>query len=181
MPVDIIPQSMGAKKRAKISVVDILYYLTIIFLVFSFLAYIGLIFLYRSSETKLNELTTAIQEKETPQAHTLETKILEAKQRIEVFANLISNHCQSSNLFSFLAQKCHQQAFFSDLKLNLKKQELVLGGKTESFKSLAEQMLILSKEEMIKDLSLNDANIGKEGNIEFELLLNLNPLIFKYK
>ncbi|MBL7156305.1 MAG: hypothetical protein ISS87_01770 [Candidatus Pacebacteria bacterium] len=180
MAIEIIPKQRE-KKKIKISVFDILYYIISILLVLSFLSYLGLIFLIKTSETRLGELGTAIIEKQTKETQELEKRVLATKKKIDTFAILINDHKQTSNMFSFLAETSHKKAFFSDLKLNVESFTADIFGKTEGFKTLGEQVLIFNEENLIKDVALTEVNIGKQGKIEFNLTLLFDSEIFKYK
>ena len=54
MAIDIVPQQK-TKQKPKISIIDILYYITALVLVVCFLSYFGLIFLQRSSDARLKQ------------------------------------------------------------------------------------------------------------------------------
>jgi len=178
MAIEIIPKPK-VKPKLKISLIEILYYFSVALLFLALLSYFGLEYLIAKSQTKLEELKTKILEKETIETRSLEQDILNKKKKIDLFADLINSHKRSSHFFEFLKGICHKKAFFSKITLDVSKSGAEISGQTENFEALGEQLLIFQKEKLIKDSNLTKISIGKEGEIEFDLVLSLDPEIFK--
>jgi len=145
----------------------------------TFLSYFALGRFNKSSQKELEELRAAISEKRTPRTKELEEEVLSSKKKIDIFSTLLDSHKKSSGFFKFLKETCHKKISFSKVDLDIEEAKVELSGKAESFRVLGEQVLILKKENLIQNLSLSKVSLGREGGIEFDLVLFLNPKVFK--
>jgi hypothetical protein len=178
VPLEIIPKQRAAPKP-KVSLFEILYYLTLILFLIALLSYFWLGVSYRRSEQKLEEIEAGIAEKETKGVKALEERIIRAKAKIETFASLFKQYKKNTTLFNFLKENCHKKVFFSDVEIDAEENMLKIAGKVESFKVLAEQILIFRGQDFVNSLTLKSINISKEGGIGFDIILFINPQIFK--
>jgi len=157
---------------------DILFYLSVGLLVFSFIAY----FLFNNS-IKTSQKTLAVLEetlsREVSEKATLKNEILTYQKKIKDFSGLISGHLKSSKIFVFIEEQCHPKVWFNDFTLDTEKASVMLLGEAQSFESLGQQMLILRDEKMVKSIELGNVSLNKEGKINFNLNIFLNPSIFK--
>jgi len=176
--IEIIPKPRE-KKGISFSIVNILYYLVIFSVFFALLAYIGIIYFSGSAEKRLEELKAELIKKETKQVKLFEEEIFNTKQKIDIFANLLDSYKKSSAFFDFLKQNCHKKVFFSETSLDLDAGQVRFIGKAEGFRTLGEQMLIFKQKESVKNVSLSQVSLEKEGGVSFELSLSFNPEAFK--
>ena len=131
----------------------------------------------KSSQNLDNLEKTLIQEK-TSEERALEKNVLETKEKINNFSFLFENRKFSSFLFPFLEKNCHPEVFFSRFSLNVPEKKLTLAGKSKSFLSLEQQLFILRKENLIKEINLTELSLDKEGNVNFSLEISLSPKLF---
>jgi len=99
----------------------------------------------------------------------LEEKITSFSKKMSDFPKLLENHKITSNLFNFLKAICHPKVQFTSLRLDVGECQISLFGKTESFHTLGEQILILQKEKDIKGLEISNISFGQEGKVNFGL------------
>ena len=125
-------------------------------------------------ETKVNVSKIKIEgDKET------ERQVLGYQKKINDFSELFKEHKVVSSFLGFLRDSTHLKVSFSTLALNVETAQVILGGKTENFKTLGEQILYLRGSELIKGLDLSNLALGKEGDVNFDINLSLDPEIFK--
>jgi len=99
----------------------------------------------------------------------LEEKIASLSKKMSDFPELLENHKITSNLFNFLKAICHPKVQFTFLRFDTKECQISLSGKTESFHTLGEQILILQGEKDIKGLQISNISLGEEGKVNFGL------------
>ncbi len=125
-------------------------------------------------ETKVNVAKIKIEgDKET------ERQVLGYQKKINDFSELFKEHKVVSYFLELLRDSTHLKVSFSTLTLNTETAQVILGGETESFKTLGEQILYLKGSEFIKGLGLSNLALGKEGDVKFNISLSLDPEIFK--
>ena len=175
MAIEIIPK----KIEAKLPVVNILLYLSLILLIISVLSYFILGYFQKNSARTLQNIENVISQKETPEAKALEKKIFGYQKKIEMVDSLLTSHQLSRNFFTLLENLSYPKIFFSKLDLNVEKLQVSLSGQAESFEALGQQILIFRRGEFIKDINLTKVSIGKEGEIEFNIELSFDPALFQ--
>ena len=158
---------------------NILFYI----LIFLFVTSIVSIFILNNSLSnslkELSSLEITILQKETPENALLEDKILLYRDKIRDFSYLADQHLITSKVFGIVEGFSHPEVWFSNFELDSRKGELSLNGKTDDFKTLGQQLLILKDEESITGYTLKQALIDNEGKIDFTLLINLSPETLK--
>src|SRR4030042_50548 len=154
---------------------NILFYI----LIFLFVASIVSIFILNNSLSNsledLSSLEITILQKDTLDNASLENKILVYRDKIRDFSYLADQHLITSKVFGIVEGFCHPKVWFSNFELDSRKGELSLNGKTDDFKTLGQQLLILKDEESITGYALKEALIDNDGKIDFTLLINLSP------
>ena len=98
-------------------------------------------------------------------------------QRLNDFSQLLKNHRLNSGIFVFLSAICHPRAQFTGLSVDENGSRLTLGLKTENFKTLGEQLLILKSNPRVSDVNFSGLSIDREGKIICSLSFNLDPKI----
>ncbi len=107
----------------------------------------------------------------------LSQRISLVSRRLNDFSQLLQNHRLNSGLFVFLSAICHPRAQFTSLSVGDNGSHLTLGLKTENFKTLGEQLLILKSHPQISAVSFTGLSIDREGKITCSLGLNIDPKI----
>lgn len=177
MVIEIVPK----EKIKALTRESIFFYLSLVLLILV----LALFFFFSYSEKKgletLEKLDEAIAKLKTEEERELSQKLLGAKKRIEAISTLLSSHKKSTNVFDLLEKVTHPKVFLYDFSLDTGEGSVSFQGKTESFKALGQQIIIFKEEEFIKEINLSQANMGKEGEIDFSVSLLLDPEILKYK
>ena len=97
--------------------------------------------------------------------------------RLNNFSQLLKNHRFNSNIFAFLSAICHSRVQFTGFSIDEKGDRLNLGVKTENFKTLGEQLLILKSNPQVSGANFSGLSIDREGKIICSLSFNLDPKI----
>jgi len=175
--VEIIPKQIRKTPLWQ----DILFYSSLIILILSVVIYFMLgNFLKNSSQTR-DLLKNEAERKKTEEEQKLEDMVIGYQRKIEEFSKLIENYQQTSNIFDFLQKFSHPKVWFSKLEVSRGENQLLLGGSTENFEVLGQQFLIFKNNPLIKNISLANISITKDGKIEFNLRLRLDPQLFTPK
>lgn len=172
--VEIIP-----KPAEKVIWKEILSYFPIFLLILIILVFFILNSYQKKLEIYLQSLEDQISKGKIQEIKNLEKEILDKKEKIDIFKPLLESHLFNTNFFNFLASSTHPQVFFSKVDLNSKEATVSLSGQTDSFSTLGQQILIFSQKDLISDLNLTNFSISKEGKVNFDLKLKLNPKIFQ--
>ncbi len=161
--------------------VDILFYLSVILLIFTFVSYFAVNHFIKKSQDTLADLEKTLASEISEKA-SLKKEILTYEKKINDFSRLISVHGKASNVFAFIEEQCHPNIWFNNFILDAEGEKLFLTGEAQDFQSLGQQMLIFREEnDVIKSVELGDVSLKKEGGISFKLTFLLDPSIFTMK
>ncbi|MBM3250870.1 MAG: hypothetical protein FJZ07_01345 [Candidatus Nealsonbacteria bacterium] len=156
---------------------------TIILLVIGFLLLFGLLisyFYFDNSSKKIKELL-----KKSPQEVFLEEQIKQKeralslyKEKIDTFGALLADHRNVAEIFSFLEGISLPNVWFSKFDFNYAQQTIGVSGQTDNFIGLWQQIDILKKEPLLKNINLTSVGPGEEG-VDFSLSLQFDPRVFQ--
>jgi len=158
-----------------------LFYLSVILLILVVAAIFVLDNYINKSKEALSGLDEAIKSERTQERLALEKEVQTYARKIEDFSKIISQHLENSGVFVFLQSNCHPQVWFSQFTLDSLGNKIGLDGKSKSFKSLGQQILIFQEEKLVKSVNLEKVSLNKEGGVDFSLSLILDPQIFIFK
>lgn len=118
-----------------------------------------------------------------------EEMVFDYAKKIDDFAFLLNQRREINPLFSFLEGLVHKKVSLSRLSLETEEEKTDAGiaekwscslaGKTDNFKILAEQMLVLKDNESLIDPYITSFSLGEEGGIEFDITFTLDPEQFE--
>jgi len=178
MAIEIVPKQR-TKQGIEISSVTILYYLSIVALFVIFSIFLGLNFIYKSSQKELIKIEDTLRSKETSETKALEQKVLVAKDKIDLFSGLFNSYKKGTSFFNFIKENCHKKVYFSKAAINLERSEFSTSGVAEGFGALGEQILILKNSELVREVRLSRVSLEKEGGVRFDLVVLFTPNVFK--
>ena len=143
---------------------------------FSFLLVIIVVVLYFIFKNEVVKIDAAIEQAEQElagvktQSHLeLEREISTFKTKVDEVANLLQNRKKLSDFFSFLETFVHPDIYFTFLSLNMGESEATLGGVSNNFVSLGQQILALKQSLLIKEAKLINISLDEEYGIEFSI------------
>ena len=109
----------------------------------------------------------------TPQDKDSEKIALDYQRKIDDFAGLLKERRFASGFFEPFEKMVHPKVWFSDFNLHLKNGEALLDGHASNFQTLSQQLDIFKKQETIRQASLSEMGIAKDGGVDFSLVLTL--------
>jgi uncharacterized protein YneF (UPF0154 family) len=173
--VEIIP-----RKAAPLPFwLKILFYVLVILLVGAILTFFILGHLQKKTLTELQNLEEEISQEKTPQKLSQEEEILSYQKKIKDFGLLAKSHFLPSKFFDFLERRSHPRIWISQISLAPGQAQVSLTGQAESFTALGQQIQILKRENLLKEINLTKISLGKKGEIEFTLDLSFDQKFFK--
>ncbi|MCX6760612.1 MAG: hypothetical protein NTZ84_00690 [Candidatus Nealsonbacteria bacterium] len=159
---------------------DILFYLSVGFLIFVFISYFLVIQSIKASQKNQEEIVASLAS-EVSKSSELKKEILTYQKKINDFSSVINGHPETLSVFDFIEKQCHPRVWFNDFGLNINEGKVILSGTAKSFQDLGQQMLIFRDEKMIKSASLDSVTMEKGGEVGFKVSLSFDPSIFIFK
>ncbi|MCR4330729.1 MAG: hypothetical protein NUV49_02520 [Patescibacteria group bacterium] len=103
--------------------------------------------------------------------------------RINVANEILAKHVAFSEFFKILEELTLQNVRFSrfDYSFIEGKPEIMLEGEARSYSSVALQSDIFGDNKYLKNPIFSNLGLAKEGNVTFNLELNLDPSVMLYK
>jgi len=148
-----------------------LFYFSLVLLLISVISYFILNNSLTKNQDSLASLTEALLVVRSPENLAAEAEILSYQKKINDFSRLKGKHFEPSAVFEIIEENSHPQVWFSQLNLEAKQGKVILGGQTQSFETLGQQLLIFQNAEKIKEVTLSSVSINKLGKIEFSFSL----------
>ncbi len=175
MAIEIIP-----RKAIPLPLwLKILFYILIALLLTTVLSYFILGQFQKKSLTALQNLEEEILKEKTPQKIAQEKEILNYQQKINDFSLILDHHLLPSKFFRFLEKTSHPRIWFSKINLSPREALAIVSGRAETFPVLGQQLQILKKEALVKNVSLAKISLGEKGEIKFTLTISFDPKFFK--
>lgn len=175
MAIEVIPKKAEAKP---LSLLSVLFSLSLVLLVISFLVSL-LLFLFRENSIGiLQDIEAKIVEKGTVQEKAEEGKIFLYQKKINDFSRLLNLHQSNLKFFVFLESLTHPRVFFSKADLGIREGKVSLSGAAQNFEALGQQVYIFQESGLNVDLT--KVSIGEKGEINFALEVAFDQAQFKY-
>ena len=160
---------------------NIAFYFSLAILISSILGCFVLGNSLKNNQKTISNLEKSLLEGRSSERINLEKEILKYQRKIEDFSQLLSKHLTITEVFNTLQKNCHPEVWFSRFNLDAKEAKISILGETQNFETLGQQLLIFQNENLIKEVNLDQTLITKEGKIQFNLILSLDPQILKTK
>jgi len=186
MPLNLIPQSPAKKdKKSRIGALmlkkarepkKLLYLGTIIGAIILLVIFYVIIRSYQSSlahKLKVldDKIVAAEQEKRSLQA---KSEIGDFQTKLDLLKKLIEKHVYWTSLFDFLEGITLPKVRYISFNADISSNKLNLDGTTIGFTTLAQQMIILKRNPLVKNLTMSSLKITEEG-IGFNFNIELSP------
>ena len=162
-----------------------IYYLSLFLFCLTIFGSAVLFYLNKRASNKIESLNSQIVELKLLE---MEKKFRQKKEMIEDFQALLERHRipsmflgSSEGPFSQtkkLAALIHPYVQIVSLSINLEEPEVEISGTTKSLTTLAQQLMIFEQEPLVKDVSLSNFSVTKEGKLDFNIKLVFDPSVF---
>ena len=176
MAIEIIPKRKIEEARWPI----IVFYLSLILFCFAVLIYFILNRFLGDFSIILKDLQREVEIKRESPALEFKKDILTYQEKIEGFGILLEEQNFNSNFFRFFEGLIHPMVWFREFNLDSKIKEVRLLGLAENFITIGEQIYILKKEPMIREIKVLRSFLGEEG-VSFELKILVDPQVFQFQ
>lgn len=172
-----MPELIPRQETTKNNIANAVFYLAVFLFVASIVSFFVLNSLIKNNQENLAVLEISLLGADTPERRALENKVLSFQRRVNDFDGVEEEHLFPAKLFSLLEENTHPNVMFDQFNLDSRKDKLVLNGKTLSFETLGQQLLIFKEADFVKEMVLDQATISKEGYIIFTISLTLDSKI----
>jgi hypothetical protein len=132
----------------------------------------------RAKKREISQIEEKISSLKTPEVKKAEEEVLKYQEKILDFSKIIEDHLLLSKIFPYLEQKTHKKIYFSKMDLDSEKSTIFLSGQSPDFYVLAQQLEILKSDPSLK-VQLKEANLGKEGKVDFKIEITFDKSILK--
>ncbi len=176
MAIEIIPKRKIEEARWPI----IVFYLSLILFCFAVLIYFILNRFLGDFSIILKDLQREVEIKRESPALEFKKDILTYQEKIEGFGILLEEQNFNSNFFRFFEGLIHPMVWFREFNLDSKIKEVRLLGLAENFITIGEQIYILKKEPMIREVRVFESFLEEEG-VFFKLEILVDPQVFQFR
>ena len=179
MAIEIIPK----EKTKKSLFASTVFYIVLVLFLGLLISCVVLNIYGKKMKTELVDIKKSLEK--TQEEKALEEEIFGSEnnigyqQKIKDFNTLFGVHKLPLNLLNLLEENTHPKIWFSKFNLDLEKSLLDMSGFADTFEALGQQALIFKNQDSIKNINLSRVSLSKEGKINFDLQLTLDPKIFK--
>ncbi|MFH1036848.1 MAG: hypothetical protein V1756_02195 [Patescibacteria group bacterium] len=157
---------------------NVLFYLSIFLVVAAISVFFVINGLQNREEKNFQLLEGSLAQANSSPEAALEKEVLAIKRKIDDFSSLVGGYEYSSNVFGFLEGITLPKVFFSSFNLTADTHEIEVGGTTDSFQTVGQQLIVFKNEKLIKNVVLSNMGFSKEG-VAFSFNLILDPKIFQ--
>lgn len=159
---------------------DVIFYFSMSLLVATVLCY--LIFMFKNDMQKkdIQDATDALQTVGTVQQKSYEKDVVDYRQKINDFSELLKNHEFASNVLTFMGKNTMSSIWFNRFDLDKKNRTVQLLGQAESVEAFSRQVNGLEGNEDVSSISTLNSTLVALAKIDFELSLSLDPKLFNY-
>ncbi|MCD6402328.1 hypothetical protein J7L36_00515 [bacterium] len=158
---------------------QILLYGSILLLISSFLSFFLLTRFVAKTQKQIQEIETTLSQERTEEEKALEKEAFDYQNKISDFTFLIERHQYPSKFFDFFQGLCHPKVWFSHFSLNTREHTVEVTGESENFVALSQQLDLFKENQKVRDVSLSNISLGREGKIIFSIYLSFDPEIIK--
>ncbi len=140
--------------------------------------YVGLRFYLTQLHNEVVDLNNQIKEAAAQVNIQDEQTILRFNDSLNVIRSLFSNHAYFSSLFGILHGSTYPKLSYRSVQVDVSKNLIQLQGKTQSYTSLAKQIIALRNISFVKGVDVSGIVFAVDG-LQFGLKIEVNPDIFR--
>jgi hypothetical protein len=146
-------------------------FLVLFFVILSLAVYAGTIVYEKKMNTSLESVNQEIANLANKRVPDNETAIIDLDAKIALLKEVFQIHTYWSEVFKKIENLTMPDVYFSDAKFNLEQDRISvqLSASTDTYTSLAKQMLSFQKEPLTQKVEISSINLSEEGGIKFSL------------
>ncbi len=144
--------------------------------------WVVLYFLNQNIDSKISNLDQQTKNLQTSENDQATTRVLDLEKEINDAKKLLASHVYSSKGFAALEGLILPNVQLNNLNLDIKGGKASFGGKTESYNSLARQILVFENAtSTVKKVDVSGISLNQTGGVGFGMALDLNQDLFSNK
>lgn len=89
--------------------------------------------------------------------------------RANALQSLLDSHVSASRLFPYIEDATHPRVILQELSVDFSSGKVQMGGTTDSYKNLAEQLLIVKSNPLFRDAQLTNFATENSGRLRFSI------------
>lgn len=169
--INLVPIEYREKRDRWKKVFSKTTFLVLFFVVLTGLVYGGTIIYNNKMKTNLEYVNQEIVNLTNKRIPDNEEKIIDLDAKIALLKEVFQNHTYWSEIFKKIEGLTMSDVYFSDAKFVLEKDGISfqLSALTDTYTSLAKQMLSLQKDPLAEKVEISGIALSEEGGIEFNL------------
>ncbi|MBI2463317.1 MAG: hypothetical protein HYV65_03750 [Candidatus Spechtbacteria bacterium] len=181
MPISIIPKKKPESPSGLAAIFAIIQQnLFLIFGVIALLiigsAYGVLYSLSQNDQKKLDDAKNAYLQLVSPETIKQNIDAREFAGRANQLQSLLDSHHQPSRIFPLIESSLHPLVVLDELSFEYSSSQIKARGNTDSYKILAEQLVLWNATKNITSVHLENFQLGTDGRLVFSVTLKTDPL-----
>ena len=173
MAIDLYSQQEEAPRWKKILLIFGIVVLLTALVVFSYNKFV----IIAKNNVNIEEINLQLSKQGTPEQIEKRDMVLGAEKKIEEFKKIASVKPVFDVYFDSFKTWVYPRVSFSSSTINAETAEITLKGKTDTLQSVMQEMTLLDAETDV--LSYTISNIVVSTSVTFDLVLKVNPELFK--
>ena len=172
--VEIIPKKIIKETSLK----NIYFFIASTLLLSMVFGYVILIRSQAVALLKMQDLEAGIDKIGTREDRNIERMVFDSENKIKNYKDVSIQRSKSAEFFNNFESLIHPRVWFTSFDLNPAETKAVVSGKTANFQTLEQQLIFLkSQKDLIISIDLSKVSFGKNGEVDFDLIVNLTPTI----
>ncbi len=150
---------------------DIVFFLSIGFLILSVAAFFVLSSFQRKAEKEIAALNAFLAKEQSKEFLSTEKELKALKQKVQDFTGLFQGRDNPLASLAQLESHTHPKTFFTTLSVDVKTGEMQLDGVAETFQAVEEQLVIFRQMEGVSSVDLANLGFSTGGEITYQVLI----------
>ncbi|MBI4811976.1 hypothetical protein HY798_00790 [Candidatus Falkowbacteria bacterium] len=151
----------------------------ILLMILVFGGWLGLSYYKKYLEKEISGLDAKIAELQSDENKESAQKIRRLQQSLKAAQPFLKEHIFPAGVFRLIEESTLPEVYYDKLDLQTDGARVSLSGVAAGYNILAKQIAILNGNPMIRSVEVGKVNLGERGGVAFEMIIVLDPSIFK--
>lgn len=171
----LIPKPEVKRPKWEIS----LFYISFFLFILTLISYVGFAYYAKKTNDLIQSKNIEIDAVGTEEQNILAQDVLKYERKIRDFSNLINQRQYPANFLEFLGKSTLKGVIITNMSLDIVENQVTLSGIADNFQILGQQEDFFKNHEMLTKTDLASASMDKDGKVNFNFSLSINPIMFK--
>ncbi|MCX6721879.1 MAG: hypothetical protein NTY04_01680 [Candidatus Staskawiczbacteria bacterium] len=159
---------------------DVILYFVISLLVSTLLCYFIFSAKNNQQRKEIQNVIASIAMQGTAKQKQQEQDVINYRNKINDFSNLLKNHEFASNAFAFIEKQTMPNVWFKQINLDEGNATIQLSGEANSMDTFSRQVAIFESNKYIKNLGTLNSSLGGSAKVDFNIYIGLDRSVFGY-